>query len=194
MALESEKEKNQPLSQDTTTSSSSWVPLHTLPEMYFGSNQLQLYYKNQLVVSFTPQHALKTVEVGAQSQRWQLLKVAHPWKHKTKETTTICSSSTTRLNRDESQSSSDHHFSEMMSTEDMDLRSSIQMTPKPYDWTFFSRYSGTLHPQGKTWEPTHSEIPLDQLKVPEPILFYTETVLFEDELSDNGVSKYSIRL
>jgi type 2A phosphatase activator TIP41 len=37
-------------------------------------------------------------------------------------------------------------------------------------------------------------IPMDKLKLPDPILFYDEVHLFEDELSDNGISELSVKL
>jgi type 2A phosphatase activator TIP41 len=41
---------------------------------------------------------------------------------------------------------------------------------------------------------TPEKIPLDKLKQPDPILYYNELVLYEDELSDNGDSSLSIKL
>lgn len=40
--------------------------------------------------------------------------------------------------------------------------------------------------------PNH-RIPVEELSRPDPILFYTEIPLFEDELHDNGTAMFSIR-
>ncbi|CAG8659801.1 5389_t:CDS:10 [Cetraspora pellucida] len=45
----------------------------------------------------------------------------------------------------------------------------IKDVVKPYDWTYSTSYS-------------------EKLKLPEPILFYDEVILFEDELADNGTA------
>jgi len=37
-------------------------------------------------------------------------------------------------------------------------------------------------------------IDLDRLRKPEPILFFDEIVLFEDELADNGTAMYTVKL
>lgn len=41
--------------------------------------------------------------------------------------------------------------------------------------------------------PTDERIDLEKLKVREPILFYQELPLFEDELADNGCSDVTVR-
>ncbi|KAJ1914052.1 Tap42 interacting protein, partial [Tieghemiomyces parasiticus] len=66
---------------------------------------------------------------------------------------------------------------------------------KKYDWTYSTTYSGTLKnsPYGE-FEPTEDHINYDKLKIPEPILFFDETVLYEDELADNGVSITSVKV
>ncbi|KAF8927645.1 TIP41-like family-domain-containing protein [Dissophora ornata] len=62
---------------------------------------------------------------------------------------------------------------------------------KPYDWTYTTKYNGTnLSSQEQMqFRPTTKEtIDIDQLKRPDPILFYDENILFEDELADNGTA------
>lgn len=41
--------------------------------------------------------------------------------------------------------------------------------------------------------PTEERIPLDKLRREDPILFFDELVLFEDELGDNGEAKYTVK-
>ncbi|CAG8666844.1 3901_t:CDS:2, partial [Paraglomus occultum] len=61
---------------------------------------------------------------------------------------------------------------------------------KPYDWTYTTTYSGTLRQpvNGHIFEPTGERIDIEKLRAPEPILFYNENVLYEDELADNGTA------
>lgn len=84
---------------------------------------------------------------------------------------------------------------------------------KPYDWTYTTTYAG--HPFSHTeddppiisspplesmpWtpadpdKPSHS-IPMAELTRPDPIIFYAEIPLFEDELHDNGSSNLLVRI
>ncbi|KAF9236236.1 TIP41-like family-domain-containing protein [Melanogaster broomeanus] len=75
---------------------------------------------------------------------------------------------------------------------------------KPYDWTYTTMYSGHHHDTDEPSEvpswidadpenPDHS-IPLSELTRPDPILFYAEVPLFEDELHDNGSSNLLVRI
>ena len=63
---------------------------------------------------------------------------------------------------------------------------------RPYDWTYTTKYRGTI--VGGAFEPTEEKIPLDKLKRPEPILFYDEAILYEDELGDNGILVYLTKI
>ena len=95
---------------------------------------------------------------------------------------------------------------------------------KPYDWTYTTTYSGhetqvsleqasdissSLSPNPPPpsdadklsiiWKPADPEdptnsIPLAELTRPDPILFYAEIPLFEDELHDNGASSLIVRI
>lgn len=88
---------------------------------------------------------------------------------------------------------------------------------KPYDWTYTTTYPGhEIEPNeladisAKTspppllqavipWKPADPEnpsnaIPLAELSRPDPILFYAEVPLFEDELHDNGASSLLVRI
>ncbi|KIK96821.1 hypothetical protein PAXRUDRAFT_825547 [Paxillus rubicundulus Ve08.2h10] len=82
------------------------------------------------------------------------------------------------------------------------------VTAKPYDWTYTTMYSGH-HPDSDdssggpsysaTWAEADPEnqdhsIPLSELTRPDPILFYAEVPLFEDELHDNGSSNLLVRI
>ena len=71
-----------------------------------------------------------------------------------------------------------------------------QTVAKPYDWTYTTTYPG--HSSGK-WiaadpEDPSQAIPIAELTRPDPILFYAEIPLFEDELHDNGSSSVLVRI
>ena len=72
---------------------------------------------------------------------------------------------------------------------------------KPYDWTYTTTYTGhdvapiTL----PNWQPADPDnpsevIPIAELTRQDPILFYAEIPLFEDELHDNGASHLLVRI
>ncbi|KAJ3516132.1 hypothetical protein NLJ89_g1311 [Agrocybe chaxingu] len=80
---------------------------------------------------------------------------------------------------------------------------------KPYDWTYTTIYPGHQPSDQKTdndsgsstisWKPADPEdpsntIPMAELTRPDPILFYAEVPLFEDELHDNGSSSLLVRI
>ena len=73
---------------------------------------------------------------------------------------------------------------------------------KPYDWTYTTVYTGhDISPTGSSTEfvaarpndESHA-IPIAELTRPDPILFYAEVPLFEDELHDNGSSHLLVRI
>ena len=55
---------------------------------------------------------------------------------------------------------------------------------KPYDWTYLTNYGGN---GDFDWQDTEEELPIAKLLQPDPILFFDELILFEDELGDNGI-------
>jgi len=73
---------------------------------------------------------------------------------------------------------------------------------KPYDWTYTTTYAGSSDDAGSgnvQWvlgESTNVQhtIPIAELSRPDPILFYAEIPLFEDELHDNGASHLLVRI
>ena len=77
---------------------------------------------------------------------------------------------------------------------------------KAYDWTYTTVYPGHLvsNTSAETEttgafvpadpdNPQH-QIPMAELTRPDPILFYAEIPLYEDELHDNGSSQVSVRI
>eukprot|EP00262_Sarcandra_glabra_P021092 TRINITY_DN870_c0_g1_i2.p1 TRINITY_DN870_c0_g1~~TRINITY_DN870_c0_g1_i2.p1 ORF type:complete len:259 (-),score=37.98 TRINITY_DN870_c0_g1_i2:161-937(-) len=79
-----------------------------------------------------------------------------------------------------------------------------------YDYTFTTPYRGSevFEPNSKSgtgtssecgscslhWEDCNEQIDLNCLASKEPILFYDEVVLYEDELADNGVSLLTVKV
>jgi len=74
---------------------------------------------------------------------------------------------------------------------------------KSFNWTFTSDYRGSIvvndaPPQAGSrigsCAPTEEQININKLKAQDPILFYDEIILFEDELGDCGASILSARV
>lgn len=65
---------------------------------------------------------------------------------------------------------------------------------KPFDWSYSTDYKGTLASGSSAFEPTTTPIPLELLKRPDPILFYDEVMLYEDEMADNGITMFSCKI
>lgn len=65
-----------------------------------------------------------------------------------------------------------------------------------YDWTFTPQnYSGSITGNLPETHSTNEEIDFNRLKRKEdPILFFDENILFEDELGDNGISLLSVKI
>jgi type 2A phosphatase activator TIP41 len=69
----------------------------------------------------------------------------------------------------------------------------IKEVIKPFDWSYSTDYTGTSSPS-PPFTPTNTPIPLHLLTRPDPILFFDELVLYEDELADNGIAMLSIKI
>lgn len=72
----------------------------------------------------------------------------------------------------------------------------VNSVSKPFDWTFSTDYRGTL--LGKhaplVITPTDQRIDMERLREREKIMFFSELVLFEDELADNGCALCSVKV
>jgi len=77
-----------------------------------------------------------------------------------------------------------------------------EILEKKYDWTFSTKYRGTIVlPADRPHSAeigvpvrTQEQIDINKLKTQDPILFYDEVLLYEDELGDNGDSNLSVRV
>ena len=65
---------------------------------------------------------------------------------------------------------------------------------KPFDWSYSTDYKGTLQMRSPAFEPSTSPIPLELLRRPDPILFFDEVMLYEDEMADNGITLFSCKI
>lgn len=79
-----------------------------------------------------------------------------------------------------------------------------------YDYTFTTPYCGSetieidtekhgreqtcAESNGLCWEDSNEKIDLVSLSLKEPILFYDEVILYEDELADNGISLLTVKV
>ncbi|KAF2836129.1 TOR signaling pathway protein-like protein TipA [Patellaria atrata CBS 101060] len=71
----------------------------------------------------------------------------------------------------------------------------IKEVVKPFDWSYSTDFKGTVtSPNGSTFEPSETLIPLALLKRPDPILFFDDVMLYEDELADNGIAMLSCKV
>ncbi|KAG0048580.1 hypothetical protein BGZ83_006464 [Gryganskiella cystojenkinii] len=101
---------------------------------------------------------------------------------------------------DQSSTSSDHikvsYAREWFDKRSMANQEHITDVVKPYDWTYSTRYMGSNASSDLSLEfgPTEETIDIEQLKRPDPILFYDENILFEDELADNGTAVLTTKM
>lgn len=70
----------------------------------------------------------------------------------------------------------------------------IKEVVKPFDWSYSTDFRGTLSPTSPAFSPTPTPIPLELLRRPDPILFFDEVMLYEDELADNGIAMLSCKI
>jgi len=66
---------------------------------------------------------------------------------------------------------------------------------KPFDWSYTPQnYRGELAPGSPPFRSSDAQIPLELLKRPDPILFFDDVILYEDELADNGIAMLSVKI
>lgn len=89
----------------------------------------------------------------------------------------------------------------------------IKQDLEPYDWTYTTLYKGTIQLDKDKQEgviitgvvtdllqdfgkpvPSKDKLNVELLKRPDPILFFNELVLYEDELADNGTTQLSLKV
>ncbi|KAL2872251.1 TIP41 family protein [Aspergillus lucknowensis] len=71
----------------------------------------------------------------------------------------------------------------------------IKEVVKPFDWSYSTDYKGTvITSHGHDFQESSKPIPIELLKRPDPILFFDEVILYEDELADNGITMLSCKV
>lgn len=65
---------------------------------------------------------------------------------------------------------------------------------KPFDWSYSTDYRGTTQLSSPGFEASPCSIPLDLLKRRDPIVFFDEVMLYEDEMADNGITTLSCKI
>ncbi|KAI9762250.1 MAG: hypothetical protein M4579_000574 [Chaenotheca gracillima] len=70
----------------------------------------------------------------------------------------------------------------------------IREVVKPFDWSYTTDYCGTTKSNVPTFQPSSKQIPLGLLSRHDPILFFDEAMLYEDELADNGITMLSCKV
>lgn len=70
----------------------------------------------------------------------------------------------------------------------------IKEVIKPFDWSYTTAFNGTLSPTSPPFHNSSTPIPVELLKRPDPILFFDDVVLYEDELADNGIAMLSCKV
>ncbi|KAJ3191669.1 hypothetical protein HK101_007516 [Irineochytrium annulatum] len=144
------------------------------PEMFFGHNALIIRHEaSGFELKFDPTDALALVD--ASPEAGSTIRVAYS-----------------------------EHWSKKSAVEHAKIRNVI----RPYDWTYSTLYAGTISPVSSTSSttasttiptfrlatPTDPCIDTDLLRRPDPILFYDDVILYEDELADNGSCVLSARV
>ena len=70
----------------------------------------------------------------------------------------------------------------------------IKEVVKPFDWSYTTDYKGTPSPTSPPFHVSSTPIPVELLKRPDPILFFDDVMLYEDELADNGIAMLSCKV
>jgi len=85
------------------------------------------------------------------------------------------------------------HSKEWQSTR-QEKHQNITEVVKPFDWSYTTDYTGTLSSTSHVFKKSQAQIPLELLKRPDPILFFDEVMLYEDEMADNGTTMLSCKV
>jgi len=72
----------------------------------------------------------------------------------------------------------------------------IKEVIKPFDWSYSTDYKGTVSASDSApcFQPSSTPIPIALLTRPDPILFFDDVMLYEDELADNGITLLSCKI
>jgi type 2A phosphatase activator TIP41 len=73
------------------------------------------------------------------------------------------------------------------------VQEDIKEVVKPFDWSYSTDYKGTTS-TSPCFQPSTTPIPIALLTRPDPILFFDDVMLYEDELADNGITLLSCKI
>ncbi|MCJ1307400.1 hypothetical protein MMC25_001046 [Agyrium rufum] len=85
------------------------------------------------------------------------------------------------------------HSKEWQSTR-QEKHKGITEIVKPFDWSYTTDYRGSLASRDWVFQETEKSIPLELLRRPDPILFFDDVMLYEDEMADNGITMFSCKV
>ncbi|KAL8941836.1 MAG: hypothetical protein Q9211_001644 [Gyalolechia sp. 1 TL-2023] len=85
------------------------------------------------------------------------------------------------------------HSKEWQSTREK-KHEGITEVVKPFDWSYTTDYKGTERSASLRLRSSNTPIPLELLKRPDPIIFFDEVMLYEDEMADNGITSLSCKV
>lgn len=136
-----------------------------IPEMIFGNSSVELHNEEtNWFINFNPFDALNQVKLGDSG-----LRVAY---------------------------SEDWINSKLKNSQVTTTAEGLKFG-KHWDWSYTTFYQGTTANSNlgyKFERADEYELPVNKLSRRDPILFYDDFILFEDELADNGISMLSIKL
>ncbi|TIB94908.1 TIP41-domain-containing protein [Wallemia mellicola] len=86
------------------------------------------------------------------------------------------------------------HWANSTSNRQTEESSTIKPS-QPWDWTYTTRYNGSTSNVFSTSNNVNDTIPIDKLSdTNQPILFYDDVQLYEDELGDNGQVGLNVKI
>ncbi len=183
-----------------------------LPEMTFGSNLLRITHRpSGWTYAFRAEDALRGVKNGPLEAGDGGVKVGYAdvWlksrcacRHANLRCASLLQAVRAQRSRSHSHPCTRTFFCSRRTGADSQIPLPQTVATKLYDWTYTTTYAGSLDnagPGDAQWipgEPTNAlhAIPIAELSRPDPILFYAEIPLFEDELHDNGSSHLLVRI
>lgn len=164
---------------------SEYLPgLRALPEMIFGNNFIRIEnVKHSWQIEFNALDALKLVSLEDAGIR---VAYSKDWIESKKRV-----NQSKNINRENNE----------IDVNEVEIDKLLQIV-KHYDWTYTTEYKGTIHTRDKSDEDDQYvfqrddsvELPIDKLSRPDPILYFDDMILYEDELADNGISLLTCKI
>ncbi|KAJ1959188.1 Tap42 interacting protein [Dispira parvispora] len=202
--------RKQPISASDTIEHYEQQLGFPIPEMIFGSNYLRITHQaSGLALEWNAWDALGQVDKDLRNSAWLQVAHAKEWSNYRLETSSNSSSGVDLTTKAKSPALAGTATTTAtkggMGTTALDTAgpftsaTEMEQVTKKYDWTYSTTYPGTLiRPPGNPtleFQPTETlGINYDRLKLQEPILFFDDFILYEDELADNGISLVNVKV